>query len=129
MALMLKLLLTGYLHNFMKRFLLQIIGLSLVVYYALPFLVPGISVDGGRSAVIAAVLFAFINFAIKPILRIITLPLNILSLGLFGILINVLLFWFVASIIDGFIVANFISAFWGALSLTISNWILDKLVH
>lgn len=111
----------------MKKFILQVIGLGLVVYYILPRLVDGISIDAGRTAIIAALLFAVINFAVKPILRVITLPLNILSLGLFGLLINVLLFWFVASIIEGFTVVNFMAAFWGALGLTIANWILDKL--
>ncbi len=111
----------------MKRFILQIAGLSLVVFYGLPYVIPGISVDGGRAAIIAAVVFAFINFAIKPVLRIITLPLNFLSFGLFGLLINVLLFWFVASIIDGFTVVNFMAAFWGALTMTVTNWILDKI--
>ena len=111
----------------MKRFLIQIIGLSLVVFYGLPYVIPGITVDGGRAAVIAAILFAFINFAIKPILKIITLPLNILSFGLVGLLINVLLFWFVASIVDGFTVVNFMAAFWGALVMTVANWILDKI--
>jgi putative membrane protein len=111
----------------MKKFLLQIIGLSLVVFYGLPYVVPGISVDGGRAAIIAAVVFAFINFAIKPILKIVTLPLNFLSFGLFGLLINVLLFWFVASIIDGFTVINITAAFWGALVMTVASWILDKI--
>lgn len=111
----------------MKRFLLQIIGLSLVVFYGLPYVIPGISVDGGRAAIIAAVVFAFINFAIKPVLRVITLPLNILSFGLFGLFINILLFWFVASIIDGFVVADFVSAMWGALVMTIASWVLDKI--
>ncbi|MCA9352227.1 phage holin family protein [Patescibacteria group bacterium] len=111
----------------MKKFILHIIGTALVVYYLLPELVSGISIDSGRTAVIVALLFALINFAIKPILRVITLPLNLLSFGLFGLLINILLFWFVASIIDGFIVVDFMSALWGALALTIANWILDKL--
>lgn len=112
----------------MKRFILQIAGLALVVFYGLPYVIPGITVDGGRAAIIAAIVFAFINFAIKPILRIITLPLNFLSFGLFGLLINVLLFWFVASIIDGFTVVNFMAAFWGAFVMTVANWILDKIL-
>jgi len=113
----------------MKRFLIQIIGISLVIFYGLPYIIPGISVDGGQAALIAAILFAFINFAIKPILKIITLPLNFLSFGLFGLLINVLLFWFVASIVDGFTVVNFMAAFWGAVVMTVANWILDKISH
>lgn len=111
----------------MKRFLLQIIGLSLVVFYGLPYVIPGILVDEWRSAIIAAILFAFINFAIKPVLRVITLPLNIISFGLVGLLINVLLFWFVASVINGFVVVDFMAAFWGALVMTVANWVIDKI--
>jgi len=111
----------------MKKFLLQIIGLSLLVFYGLPALVSGITLDGGRAAIIAAILFAIINFAIKPVLRVITLPLNVLTLGLFGFLTNVLLFWFVASIITGFSVSSFTAAVFGAAIMTIANWILDKI--
>lgn len=111
----------------MKKFILQIIGVGLAVYYVLPEFITGISIDEPRTAIIAALLFAVINFAVKPILRVITLPLNILSLGLFGLLVNVLLFWFVGSIITGFTVTTFMAAFWGALALTVVNWILDKL--
>lgn len=111
----------------MKKFIIQVVGVGLVMYYVLPTIVEGISIDNGRTAIIAALLFAIINFAIKPIVSVITLPINILTLGLFGLLINVLLFWFVASIIDGFVVVNFVAALWGAMTLTIANWILDKL--
>ncbi len=111
----------------MKKFILQVIGLGLVVYYVLPSIITGISISEPQAAIIAAVLFAVINFAVKPILKIITLPLNILSFGLFGLLVNVLLFWFVASLITGFTVSTFIAAFWGALALTVANWLLDKL--
>ena len=112
---------------YMKKFILQIIVLTLSVYYLLPEFIAGISIDEPRTAIIAAVLFAVINFAVKPILRIVTLPLNLLTLGLFGLIVNVLLFWFVASIITGFTVVDFMSAFWGALALTIVNWLSDKL--
>jgi putative membrane protein len=111
----------------MKKFILQIIVLTLSVYYLLPEFISGITVDEPRTAIIAAVLFAVINFAVKPILRIITLPLNFLTLGLFGLVVNVLLFWFVASIIEGFTVVNFITALWGALALTVINWLTGTL--
>ena len=110
----------------MRSFLIQLIGLSLAVYYLLPALIPGISVAGGRTAVIAAILFAFINITVRPIVGIITLPLNILTFGILGIIINVLLFWFVASIVDGFTVANLTAAFLGAITMTIVNWILHR---
>ena len=111
----------------MKKFLIQIIVLTLTVYYLLPEFISGISTDEPKTALVAAILFAIINFAVKPILRVITLPLNILSLGLFGLFVNVLLFWFVAAVIDGFTVVNFTAALWGALGLTLMNWLTDKL--
>lgn len=111
----------------MKRFIIQLVLLSLVVYYLLPELVSGIAVIDYRSAIIAAVLFSFINIAVAPVLKIITLPLNIITLGLFGLLINVLLFWFVASVIDGFMVVSFLSALIGALIMTLANWFIEKI--
>jgi putative membrane protein len=113
----------------MKNFILHITLLALIIYFAIPEFIDGISIDSGKTALVTALLFAFINFTIKPIINVITLPLNVLSLGLFGFLVNILLFWFVGSIIDGFVVTNFAAAALGAVALTISNWILDKLLH
>lgn len=113
----------------MKRFILHLIGLGLIVYYLLPYLVDGISVEDYQAAAIAALLFAFINVAVNPVVRAITLPLNIVTLGLFGFIINVLLFWFVASLISGFTVASITAALFGALILTLANWLLEKLLN
>ena len=108
----------------MKKFILQLIGLGLVVYYLLPSLVDGISVEDYRAAAIAALVFAFINIAIKPILNIVTLPLNLITLGLFGLVVNVLLFWVVASVITGFTVETAIAAlFFGALVLVVATFV------
>lgn len=111
----------------MKSFILRIIGLGLVIYFVLPAVVSGISIDQGKTAITVAILFAVINFAIKPVLKVVTLPLNLLTFGLFGLVINVLLFWFVGSLISGFTIVNFMAAFWGSLILTVANWILDRL--
>lgn len=111
----------------MKKFLMQLIILGLVVYYILPEFVSGISIAEPRTAIIAAILFAIINFAVKPLVRIITLPINLITFGLFGLLINVALFWIVAEITTGFMVLNFTAAFWGALILTIASGIANAL--
>jgi len=113
---------------YMKKFIVQLIGLGLVVYYLLPYLVDGISVEDYKAAIIAALIFAFINIAIKPIINVITLPLNVITLGLFGLIVNVLLFWFVASVIVGFTVTTTTAAYLGAIILTLANWLLDKLI-
>ncbi len=113
----------------MKKFLAHLVLLALVVYYALPNFIEGIAVTDYRAAIIAAILFGFINIAIKPVINIITLPLNFLTLGMFGLAINVFLFWFVSSIITGFSVATITAAILGALVMTIANWVIEKVLN
>ena len=82
---------------------------------AVAYLLPSVTVDSFYAAVITA-------------LVLVTLPINILTLGLFTLVINGLMFWFVASFVEGFRVAGFWAAFWGALlySLisTFASWLL-----
>ena len=83
------------------------------------WVIPGITISSFVSALIAAVVIALINLFIKPILIFLTLPINILTLGLFILVINALLFLFVAYLVPGVEVNGFWSAFLGALLLTI----------
>jgi putative membrane protein len=89
---------------------------------------PGISVSGWYSALIAALVLGLVNALIKPLLVILTLPVNILTLGLFTFVINALLFWFVGTVVKGFLVAGFWPAFWGALILSIVSWLVSSLL-
>jgi len=95
---------------------------------AVAYLLPSVSVASFPVAVITAFLLAIVNTVIRPVLVLITLPINILTLGLFTLVINGLLFWFVASFVEGFHVAGFWSALGGALlySLisTFASWLL-----
>jgi len=95
---------------------------------AVAYLLPSVTVDSFYAAVITALLLAVVNTVIRPLLVLVTLPINILTLGLFTLVINGLMFWFVASFVEGFRVAGFWSAFWGALlySLisTLASWLL-----
>ena len=97
---------------------LRWIGFALIIMF-ISWIIPGISVDGFWNALIVSVIFALINVFIKPILILITLPINILTLGLFTFVINALLFMFAGFIAPGFDVENFLSAFLGALLLSI----------
>ena len=90
-------------------------------------LVPGVSVDSWYTALVVAVLLAVINVTIKPLLLLLTLPLTLLTFGLFTLVINAALFWFVASFVEGFSVDGFVSAFLGALALSVVNWVVSKL--
>lgn len=97
----------------------------LIIAYA----VPGITVTGVYIALVTAVVLGLVNAVIRPIFIVLTLPINILTLGFFTLVINGLMFWFVASFIDGFEVAGFWAAFVGSLIMCISSWLVNKLIH
>lgn len=103
------------------KLLITILALLFVAHY-----IPGIEVSGFYIALIVAVLLGFINLTLKPILFILTLPINLLTLGLFTFVINALLFWFIASFVDGFVVSGFIPALIGAFVVSIFSWIGNK---
>ena len=87
---------------------------------------PGIELTGWYSALVAIFILGLINAIIKPLLVLLTLPVNLLSLGLFTFIINALLFWFASSIVEGFVVEGFKAAFLGALVMTVSGWIINS---
>ena len=95
---------------------------------ALPYIFDSIRVDGLLTALITALVLGLINSLIRPALILLTLPINILTLGLFTFVINGLLFWFVASFVDGFVVAGFWPAVGGAIVYGIISWALSALV-
>jgi len=89
---------------------------------------PGIAVSGWYSALIAALVLGLINALIRPLIILLTLPANILTLGLFTLVINALMFWFVATLVKGFTVAGFWPAFWGALIMSVVSWVISGLL-
>lgn len=91
-------------------------------------LIAGVTVTGIWAALWLAVFFAIINIIIKPILVIITLPINILTLGLFTFVINALLVWFSSTIIQGFSVAGFLPALFFSVVLSIVSYLLNTLL-
>ncbi len=105
--------------------LLVIAGTLLV----LPSIISGIGVANFYTALVVAVLWGFIMLFIKPVLTLLTLPINLLTLGLFSFLLNALLFWFLATFVAGFMVAGFIPALLGSLILTVVGWVLHALLH
>jgi putative membrane protein len=95
---------------------------------ALPYLFDSIRVDGFYTAMIVAVILGLVNAVIRPVLVVLTLPVTILTLGLFIFVINGLMFWFVASFIDGFTVAGFWPAVFGALAYSVISWLCSALL-
>jgi putative membrane protein len=95
---------------------------------ALPYLFTSIRVNSFVTALITALILGLVNALIRPLLILLTLPVTILTLGLFILVINGLLFWAVASLVQGFFVAGFWPAFWGAIVYSIISWTLSSLV-
>lgn len=95
---------------------------------ALPYLMHSVSIDSFATALVVAVVLGFVNAIIRPILLILTLPATVLSLGLFIFVINGLMFWAVANMIDGFHVAGFWAAVGGALLYSVISWALSTLL-
>lgn len=99
-----------------------------LAFLALPSIVSGISIASFGTALIVAFFWGLINLIVKPVLTLIFLPINLLTLGLFSFVINALLFWGIGSFVKGFDVAGFVPAFLGALVMSVvgvlANFIL-----
>ena len=108
-------------------FLLRVVVNALAIMLAAS-IVPGIAVDGLVSALAAAVLLGLINAFVRPVLLILTLPITLLTLGLFLFVLNGFCFWLVAWLVKGFHVAGFGSALLGSLVVSVVSWIVTALV-
>jgi putative membrane protein len=102
------------------RWLLLAAALLLVAY-----LYPGVSVAGFGSAMIAALVLGLFNTLIRPILVLLTLPVTVLTLGLFLFVINALMFYFAANILSGFNVVDFTAALIGSLIYSLCGMVID----
>ena len=91
-------------------------------------IMPGFEVQSFGSALIAAVIIGLINATIGLFLKIITIPLSILTFGIFLLVINALMLMFASSILSGFTVTGFWAAFFGAIVLAIVNMIIRGLL-
>ena len=112
----------------MSRLLLSWL-INALALIALPYVVPSVQVDGFGTALVAALLLGFVNTLIRPLLVLLTLPVTVLTLGLFIFVINGLLFWMVASFVEGFHVAGFWSAVLGAIVYALISWAASVLVY
>ena len=99
--------------------------INAVALLAITQLFEGFSVSGFYIALIAALVLGLINAVIRPVLLILTLPINILSLGLFTFVINAGLLWFVSTFIKGFV----IESFWTALGAAIVLWAVSLITN
>ncbi len=106
------------------RWLVSAMALMMVAY-----IVPGIAVSGFYAALVAALILGLINALIRPVLLLLTLPINIVTIGLFTLVINALLFWFASSVVKGFYVSGFSAAFWGAAVMWLVGWFTNSILE
>jgi putative membrane protein len=108
--------------------LLLIWLINALALLALKYIMPSITVDSFVTALIVAVVLGLINTLIRPLFVLLTLPVTILTLGLFLFVINGLLFWAVGSFVPGFHVAGFWAGVFGAIIYSIISWALSALL-
>ena len=92
------------------------------------YLLDGIEVSGFGAALVASLVLGIVNAIIRPIFLLLTLPLNLLTLGLFTFVVNAIMLMLVASLVSGFSVNGFFSALLGSVILSLSSSLLTSLV-
>lgn len=98
-------------------------GLLLIAHY-----IPGIAVANITVAIIIALLWGLMGLTIRPVLGLLTLPINILTLGLFSFVLNALLFWLLSAFVPGFAVDGFIPALEGSVILSLISGIIHIII-
>ena len=107
-------------------FLIRLV-VNVVALFGVARVVPGIHLSSVVGAIVAAIILAIVNAVLRPVLFLVTLPLQIVTLGLFTLVINGLLFWLVGALHVGLEVDGFWPAFWGALAMGLISWVLSAL--
>jgi len=92
------------------------------------YLVPSIHIRSFGTALIVALVLGLINAVLRPVLILLALPVTIVTLGVFILVVNALCFWLAASLLKGFEVSGFWSAFFGSILYSIVSWLLSALI-
>lgn len=109
-----------YMTKFLIKWFINIIALLVVIH-----VIAGVSIDNLQTVFVAALILGLLNAFIRPFILILTLPLTILSFGLFTLIVNGFLFYLAAKFVKGFTVSGFWSAFWAALLFSIISSLLN----
>ena len=102
--------------------------INAIALFALPYMMNSVRVDSIGTALIAAMVLGLVNTFVRPLLVLLTLPVTVLTLGLFILVINGVMFWAVAQLIGGFHVAGIGSAILAALLYSVVSWALSSLL-
>lgn len=108
---------------FLIKLLINTLALLAVVR-----IIPGLRIADWQTALLASIALGFVNAVIRPVVMVLTLPFNILSLGLFTFVINALLFYSVTVFVPGFKISGFPAAFFGSLVYSLISSLLSALV-
>jgi putative membrane protein len=103
------------------------IVLNAVLLFLVGRLVDGIEVRDGKAAIFGAIAFGFANASVGALITLLTLPITFLTLGLFLLVINALMLMLAAAFVDGFEVEDFGSALWGAVALSVMNFLVGMM--
>jgi putative membrane protein len=101
--------------------------ISAVILLIISRMVSGFELDSFGSAVIAALIIGVVNAIVRPLLAFLTLPLIIVTLGLFLFVLNALMLKLASALVPGFRIRGFMPAIWGALLLAIANLVIDRI--
>jgi putative membrane protein len=101
--------------------------ISAVILLIISRIISGFELDSFGSAVIAALIIGVVNAIVRPVLAFLTLPLIIVTLGLFLFVLNALMLKLASALVPGFRIRGFMPAIWGALLLAIANLVIDRI--
>ena len=109
------------------KFLLRLLLNGAAVFLAAQ-LIPGIGIAGPGAAIVAGIVLGLVNAIVRPVLILLTLPVTLVTLGLFIFVVNAICLALAAWFVPGFTISGFIPAFLGALVITIISWLLSALL-
>ena len=110
--------------KFILRLIISALSIILVAY-----LVPDIEVNSFWAALFMALILGIVNALIRPFVLLLTLPVNLLTLGIFTLVINALMFWLASALSFGVEIGSFAAAFWGALIVFLVSWFSNHLLR
>ena len=108
-------------YTLLTRYLAIVVAILVAARY-----VPGIAVDDLETAAVVALVLGLINLTVRPVLMILTLPVMLVTFGLFIFVVNAALFWFVGSFVEGFSVAGFVPALLGSCIVSAVSFVASK---
>ncbi len=115
-------------YNHAMSTVLKYLGTVAAVYLTVS-LVPGVTVSGGWITILlVALMWSVVTMVIRPVLTILTLPITLITFGLFSFVLNALLFWAMTLIVPGFMITGFFPALLGSLVLSILAWLIHQIL-